>query len=169
LSFVIRSIDDCVKAFHSQSPEKELLILEDASDEHYEMAMAWSFEPFEWPDNPPRSTLYLCDLDEDDEGEIINEAHELMEYGNFQAVGTWNANGEGHWYHSPNQWSLLSASLLQEQDEWGEELDVIYACWRVKEGIAYAIWGEGINSLLQVVGLDSLPEGDYYDDLWHGE
>jgi len=167
-AFAIRGFDDAVAALRTARPDASL---NEGTVDHYDNVRAASFEPVgEFPRSGPASALYLQGDGLSDA--TVGDAASFIDYANFQAVGTWNAAGDGRFLHRPGEFALLRAELLQEQDE--DEMDptdVLFAAWRVTEGWACAVWEPSdATTLAAVMGIGAMPDDGWSPcEVWYGE
>lgn len=178
MSFNVRSIQAAVAALQATRPEQPL---NSGKAEHHDNAMAWSFGKLKgWPSSPPVSTLYQQNNPLRTSAKVLSAPKSLVDYCNFEAVGTWNAKGHGRWLASPNEgdWIIVLADLQQEQfdpdadeDFGGGQVAVAFALWRVTEGYAAAVWNKwDTATLASLIGLDAWPAEGWADvSVWYGE
>ena len=169
MTFQKRSIEDCLSVYRSSSSKK----LKEQESGHYLGGKAWSFSDLnKWPDQGPVNSLYLFDKKDVD---ITSNYLNLVEFCNFQAVGIWNANGEGRAKTVLGKYQLVDVELIQEQadadyDNPADYVNIIYAMWVVNEGIAVAIWNSfDSNTLAQIIGIEYPKSGWESATVWHGE
>lgn len=163
-SFELRAWDEVVKAFRSTTRG-----VREQEAQHYDASTAFSAEDLdEWPDDAPLRSIYLM---KSDRGDSIKDAKGLAEYSNFgNAIGIWNANGTARYAALPKKWIVVELSLVQEQDEDGDSVDLLLALWRVSEGWAAAVWEcDEEDSLRKVIGLREWPTLSKSSAVWYGE
>lgn len=176
VSFTIRSIDDAVAALRASNPDASL---KTGVASHGDNEAAWSFGAIKgWPKSPPVSTLYKQKRPLKWSANVLKDPKKLVDYANFEAVGTHNAKGKGRWLAADDQWIIVEVELRQEQfdpdadeDFGGGQVSVVFALWRVTEGFAAAIWRRWDTiTLAKVMGFDAWPTVGWADvDVWYGE
>ena len=159
MPFAPRSIARCLDAFRAIRPDDELRDqgARDGADN------SWAFAALDASsDNPPVPSLYLVENPLSYSKKVMEDPKSLMGFANFQAIGTWNANGTGKWAHGEG-WIALDVELTQEQaedddmlfDSPGGNVAVIIALWKVDEGYACAVWGGYQHqSLTKIMGFN---------------
>ena len=175
MDFQKRSIEESLKVFKTFSSKK----LKEQKINHYLGGKAWSFSNLEkWPEEGPVNSLYLFDKKDID---IYDDYNRLVDFCNFQAVGTWNANGKGKAITILDKYQIVDVKLIQEQVEdenedfydfayGGNYVNIIYATWVVDEGIAIAIWNSyQRDKLAKIIGITYPTSGWVDATVWHGE
>jgi hypothetical protein len=91
------------------------------------------------------------------------------------ALGTWNARGDGT-FACGKGWLLASVDLVQEQadDDYGDEeasgdyVSVAYALVKLADGWVGALWDGPVKTLATIVGLEGVKLGTSCS-VWYGE
>ncbi len=169
MTFQKRSIEECLDIYRSTGSKK----LKEQENGHYIEGKAWSFSNLdEWPEQGPVNSLYLFNKGDI---EITEDHNRLVEFCNFQAVGVWNANGEGRAITVLEEYQLVDVELVQEQadDDYynpADYVNIIYAIWVVNEGVAVAIWNSNDSkTLAKIIGIKYPTSGWSSVTVWHGE
>lgn len=83
------------------------------------------------------------------------------------AITTWKARGPGFRAGEAGAWQLLWSTQLFERGEEGP-MSLALAAWRVREGLALAVWDPGEKELLRaLLGLPAFPAGEPVE-VWIG-
>lgn len=172
-----RSFEDMVQALRDLD-RGEVEKYDDVMN--YMAEVGYSYQDLsKWPDSPPVPSIYKLKRDPD-EGPLT-DPKSLVDASNYQAVGTWNANGDGRWV-AGDGWILLSVTLVQEQAEdqgcggcggggAGDYVPVAYGLRKVTDGYASMIWPKNDQeAITKVFGLEHFPvDGWESVEVWHGE
>lgn len=83
------------------------------------------------------------------------------------AITTWKTRGAGFRAGEPGAWQLLWSTQLFERRDDGP-MSLALAAWRVREGLALAVWDAGEKELLRtLLGLVAFPPGEPVE-VWIG-
>ncbi|MDC0716162.1 hypothetical protein [Nannocystis bainbridge] len=177
MSFVVRPFAACLAAFEALEPLKTRakkhrpVTRQDAA--HYASSGAWSRHDLsKFPKSGPQESLHqFADLEFSGITEL-DDGPRFVQWANFgNAVGTWNAvDDDGSWQCVPGAWIVALCELGRDDDDFGNTLDVAFACWRVEDGYAVMItpYGGAATRIPAVSGIP-WPEAFKESRLWYGE
>lgn len=177
MAFMLRPFAACLATFEALEPTKKSKAKKPRSVQkqegtHYASSGAWSRADLsKFPrSGPPESLHHFADL-EHSGIDGLDDGPTFVRWANFgNAVGTWNAvDEEGAWQCAPGEWLIALAELGRDDNDYGDTLDVAFACWRVEDG--YAVMITPYRDRARIAEVSGIPWPDALREarLWYGE
>lgn len=129
-----------------------------------------------WTGSPPTSCIYRVRDPMTFSASVVKDPAKALDcIGIGNALGTWNARGDGT-FACGKGWLLASIDLVQEQadDDYGDEaaggdyVSVAYALVKLADGWVGALWDGPVKTLAEIVGLEGVKLGTPCS-VWYGE